>query len=187
MKRLPAGRARARLVIALSAIALSAVLLSATQYSAATSQPPTPSVEHALSEHFALLREPANTTPPASVLAAIDHAPAKLGLNASGARYTSQNAAWLIPGAAWLCIAAQDSEGLGIACATSTSAIAGQLAFVDRSTTDSSSRIVGAAPDGDTQAVGQRADGSTAASAAVSQNTFRLSGSQIERTTLSSG
>jgi hypothetical protein len=54
---------------------------------------------------------------------------------------------WVIPGDGHVCVAAGDTDGLGMSCDTSTAASAGKLALVQHSTTDGADVIYGLAPD----------------------------------------
>lgn len=127
----------------------------------------------ALQGEFALLRTPAAVSPSAALRKAVAKAPASYGLDLAAARRASATGSWLVPGDGWLCIAAADSEGLGLACTNSESAEAGELSLVERSQAIGSERIVGACPDGTTSVLG--ADQCGLARGAVHESTYTVS------------
>ena len=135
------------------------------------------------SNGFQLLSTTQAVAPPNKIARAIDRAPVDFGLELGGARQATSTGAWLIPGNGQLCIAADDSEGIGMSCTTTDSAEQGTLEFVTHSA-DGSTKVVGAAPDGMRSATAYAADGSTVASSAVSENTYVVSGKGISGTTL---
>jgi hypothetical protein len=100
----------------------------------------------ALQGHFVLLRTRA-TTPPPALANAVAKAPASYGLDLADARHAAGTDSWLVPGDGWLCIAANDRAGLGIACTSSASAEAGELSLAERVLSTGEEHIVGACPD----------------------------------------
>ncbi len=135
---------------------------------------------------FQLLRAASSVTPPATVAGAVSHAPDSFGLALGNARRSAATGAWLIPGADEVCIAVQDSEGLGMSCTSADVAAKGGLAFVERSVDGGPSTVVGAAPDGTTHVTAHAPDGSAVASAPVEENTYVVSGQGITGATPSS-
>lgn len=101
----------------------------------------------ALQGQFALLRTRATITPPPTLANAVAKAPASYGLDLAAARRAAGSNSWLVPGDGWLCIAANDRDGLGIACTSSASAEAGELSLAERSQATGEEHIVGACPD----------------------------------------
>jgi hypothetical protein len=180
-------RARARVMVAAVGLALS--VFGTVVFTSASGSPSTPGTQAraaavAPTERFALLRKPQGQSPPSNLVAAVHRAPAQYGLQVADARYAASSGAWLIPGAGWLCIATTDSEGLGMSCATAASAEAGTLAFVVRESQGDGATVVGAAPDGESEAVARTSDGTVVAGGAVGENTYRLVGDRIASTTL---
>jgi hypothetical protein len=146
--------------------------------SGATPQPSS-AVEASPASSFQLLRGEPGLTPPATVAGAVSHAPSSFGLVLSDARQSAATGAWLIPGDNELCIAVQDSEGVGMSCASASLAAEGGLAFIERSVNGGSSTVVGAAQDGMTHVTAHAADGSAVTSGAVRENTYIVSGQGI--------
>jgi len=129
-----------------------------------------------LSDAFAVLRRPAGSPPPPSLIAATTHVPASFGLNLSAARRSAGTGAWLIPGAGLLCLAVRDSEGLGISCASTASAERGELAFEELSSNEGASSVIGALPDWLSHVQLQDGIAASTVSAAARENTYVASG-----------
>lgn len=55
--------------------------------------------------------------------------------------------AWIIPGRGSMCFAAEDGEGIGLACGSTEEAISGRLAIVTRSAGNGNDAVIGLAPD----------------------------------------
>jgi hypothetical protein len=146
-------RLQARTTIAGASAILIAALLAAVFFSSAsgarTSGRAADSSDGlaALQSHFALLRTPTTLTPPPALANAVDKAPTTYGLDLADARHAANTNSWLVPGDGWLCIAANDRDGLGIACTSSASAEAGELSLAERSQATGEEHIVGACPD----------------------------------------
>lgn len=178
MKTIQRPRLGARAQITLSAITLT-LLLAAVAISGASS-PAGARVSHPASglaqlrERFALLRAPAGSNPPAALARAVARAPTPYDLSLADARHSAITGAWLIPGDGWLCIATVLSEGLGMSCATSTSAENGQLTLIERSNTTGEEHIVGASPDGHSTVSALDRSATPLASSAVSENTYTM-------------
>lgn len=190
MKRPIRRRTRVRAQVALAAVALALTMSGTAVYTAASGSPPPPGARAGTAtlppaERFALLREPPGQAPAANLVAAVRRAPGQFGLQIAGARYAPSSGAWLIPGAGWMCIATTDSEGLGMSCATAASAEAGNLAFVVRESRGEGATVVGVAPDGESEAAARTSGGAVVVGGAVHENTYRLAGDRIARTTLS--
>jgi hypothetical protein len=141
--------------------------------------------EESPAQSFALLRESATSDPPAEVIQAAKHAPMLFGLDAQGARQAPGSQAWLIPGAGEMCIAVEDSEGLGMSCSPLEEAKEGHLTFLERSTDGGPNTLIGAAPDGMTSAAGHDADGNVLTSTSVQSSTYVLSAKGLSGATLS--
>jgi hypothetical protein len=182
-------RTRVRAQVTLATVALALTLSATAVFTAASGSPSHPGARARAAglppaESFALLRAPSGRAPAANLVAAVRKAPPQFGLQISGARYAASSGAWLIPGTGWMCIATTDSEGLGMSCATAQSAERGRLAFVVRSTRGDDATIVGVAPDGESEAASRTAEGTVVAGAPVRENTYRIAGAGIARTTL---
>jgi hypothetical protein len=123
-------------------------------------------------EQFSLLSQPSDGPPPAAVMANIERAPAFYGLEATMARQ-ADDGTWLIPGAAWSCIAVT-TDGVGVACAPNAAVEVGELRFtvVDRATGEE--QITGVVPDGPSSVKALAADGSTLATAQITDNMYEL-------------
>jgi hypothetical protein len=159
-----------------AAVTCLVVLYPGSSGAAATSAPVAVA---APASSFQLLREAPTGAPPAELVQAVEHAPVSFGLSLGGARQAADTGAWLIPGDGELCIAVEDSEGLGMSCASAASAASGKLMFVERSTTGAQSTVIGAAPDGTTQASAQNAAGGTVGSTPIHGSTYVLSGQGV--------
>jgi hypothetical protein len=173
-------RNRARLAVtsvAFAAMATGAVAL----YPGASGADPQPAAVVAVSpvNSFQLLRGASSVSPPSTVAHAVGQAPSSFGLDLAAARQAAGTGAWLIPGADELCIAVEDSDGLGMSCASAAVAEQGGLAFVERSVDGGATTVVGAAPDGMTHATAHGADGSALAGAAVQESTYVVSGKGV--------
>ncbi len=173
-----AGRTRAVVLCAVLAATVTAAVTLYPGSSGATPQP-SPTVEAAPAASFQILRGVATQAPEARIAAAAAHAPSGFGLDLQGARRSAGTGAWLIPGEGELCIAVEDPEGIGMSCASAAVAAHGGLAFVERSDDGGPSTIVGAAPDGMTQANAHAGDGSILATAQVQDNTYVVRGQGI--------
>jgi hypothetical protein len=165
-----------------AAVGCAIVLLSGASGADATAQSPE---EASPASSFALLRESATSAPPAEVIAAAEHAPALFGLEPQAARQAPGTGAWLIPGDGELCLAVEDSEGMGLSCSPLAEANAGHLTFLERSTNGGPNTVIGAAPDGMASAAGHNAAGEAVASALVQSNTYVMSAIGLTGTTLS--
>lgn len=128
----------------------------------------------ALRAQFALLRAPATASPPPALTRALAKAPATYGLDLTAARRAAATNAWLVPGDGWVCIAANDADGLGVACTSADSAEAGELTLVERSSASGEEHIVGAAPDGHSTINAVAAGSTQLASSTVRENTYTI-------------
>jgi hypothetical protein len=175
--KLAAGLAAITLAVAGSSLFVRPIASGAPRKHAATAGV-------SLAASFAVLSRAPDSSVPANLAAAVRHAPSTLHLDIAGARYVGASDAWLIPGSGWLCIATTDQEGLGMSCGTAASALSGKLAFVERTVSDESETILGAAPDGNREVLARSADGVAIGVAPVRENTYRLVSRHIQTTTL---
>ncbi|HTW41347.1 MAG TPA: hypothetical protein VMD79_03430 [Solirubrobacteraceae bacterium] len=127
-----------------------------------------------LQGHFALLRTRATMTPPPALANAVAKAPPSYGLDLADARHAAATNSWLVPGNGWLCIAANDREGLGIACTSSASAEAGELSLAERSQASGEEHIVGACPDSFATVTAIGAGSSHLSTSAVRESTYAM-------------
>lgn len=142
---------------------------------------PAPASSTGVSKRFAVLRGPAGQGVPKVLADALLRVPAKLAVDLAGTRYVRSARAWLVPGRGWLCIAAEGSDGIGMACGTASVALDGRLVFVERNQSGNRSHILGLAPDGSAEARGERPDGTIAASASIHENVYRMVGSDVDK------
>jgi hypothetical protein len=127
-----------------------------------------------LREQFALLHAPMDSSPPPALARAVARAPTSYELRLADARQSAVTGAWLIPGDGWLCIATVFSEGLGMSCATRTSAENGQLRLIERSNITGEEHIVGAVPNGHSAVSALDGSSTPLASSPVSENTYTM-------------
>jgi hypothetical protein len=162
--------------IGLVVVLLAVVIFANTSSAGAPTRPAAGEASQiaALQAQFALLRGPATTSPPAALTKALAKAPATYGLDLAAARRAAATNAWLVPGDGWVCIAANDADGLGVACTSSKSAEAGELTLVERSPASGEEHIIGAAPDGHSTISAVGADSTPLASGAVRENTYTI-------------
>jgi hypothetical protein len=128
----------------------------------------------ALQGHFALLRTRATMTPPPALADAVAKAPVSYGLDLAAARHAAGTNSWLVPGDGWLCIAANDREGLGIACTSSASAEAGELSLAERVQSTGEEHIVGACPDSCSAVTATSAGASHLSTSDVRESTYTM-------------
>lgn len=189
MKSTPTQPVRpARTTIAVATVSLLAVLIAAIGYSNATSAGASAhsirgkaAALALLDSKFALLRQPAGGAPPRALANAVSKAPASYDLDLAAARRASATNAWLVPGDGWLCIAADDAEGLALSCTASASAERGELTLIERSTATGEEHIVGACPDGYSTISAFGGDSARLATSTVRENTYSISARNAAR------
>jgi len=137
-----------------------------------------PSGVTSIREHFQLLRSPAGAPAPPAMQAAVRRAPAFYGLDVSAARQAADGT-WLIPGVGGLCMALNDSEGVGMSCTTTPAAESGELRFSVRDQATGEEHIVGAAPDNTAKVTGLDHAGNRVAASPVRESTYVMDAREV--------
>jgi hypothetical protein len=91
---------------------------------------------------------------------------------------------WLVPGDGELCVAAEDSAGLGLVCAKEKQALTDGVALVQRSRTGGDDELYGVLPDG-YSAIAATHDAAAADKTAVVSNGYHLAGRGLDGLRLS--
>lgn len=164
---------RFALLVAVAAIGLAVAIFvpraSDARYGGQTTVMP-------LTRAFALLRQSPSAPPPPAIVSAVSRAPGSFGLDVASARRSANTGAWLIPGSGWLCIAVEDSDGLGVSCTSTASAERGELAFQELSAGTGIGTVVGATPDWISHVQISRGQGATEAGVTARESTYAATG-----------
>lgn len=112
---------------------------------------------------FEVLRQGEATTLPKRIGEAFEVVGKRFALDVDSARQTVADDGtkmWVVPGTDNICLAVDDTDGVGVSCNTTSEALDGRVLLVEHSTKGGPDTAFGLVPDGTTTVIGKSASGS---------------------------